>query len=66
MPQVYGFIPARAGSSRLPDKNRLPFHGRPLYEWTVELARKSGVFDRLFLSTDIAQIHDQYASDPIV
>lgn len=55
MPEVYAFIPARAGSARLCNKNVLPFYGRPLYEWTLDFAMKCGVFDQVFVNTDIAE-----------
>lgn len=63
MPEIYAFIPARAGSSRLESKNVRPMHGRPLTEWTVELARKSGLFDRIYVSTDIDQLFEKYKDD---
>lgn len=45
-------IPARSGSKRIPDKNIHPFAGRPLLAWTVCHALESGVFDRVYVSTD--------------
>ena len=63
MPEIYAFIPARAGSSRLESKNMRLMHGRPLTEWTVELARKSGLFDRIYVSTDIDELIEQYKND---
>lgn len=38
--KVLFIIPVRSGSTGLPGKNVLPFHGRPLMSWTVELAVK--------------------------
>jgi N-acylneuraminate cytidylyltransferase len=35
---IVAFVPARAGSKRLPRKNVLPFAGKPLLAHTVELA----------------------------
>ncbi len=51
-------ILARGGSKRLPRKNILDFHGRPMLAWTVEAALKSGQFDRVLLSTDDQEIAD--------
>ena len=45
-------IPARGGSKRIPGKNIVDFHGRPLLYWTIEAARQSGLFDRILVSTD--------------
>jgi len=49
-------IPARGGSKRLPRKNILDFHGRPLLGWTVAAALESGAFDRVLVSTDDPEI----------
>lgn len=49
-------IPARAGSKRLEGKNKLPFRGRPLVEHTMLAARESGVFDKILVSSDDAEI----------
>ena len=45
-------IPARSGSKRIPDKNIHPFAGKPLLAWSVGHALESGVFDRVYVSTD--------------
>ena len=50
-------IPARSGSKRVKDKNIRPFAGRPLMEWVIDAARDSGVFERVYVSTD----SDRYA-----
>ena len=49
-------ILARGGSKRLPRKNILDFHGKPLLAWTVEAAIHSGQFDRVLVSTDDPEI----------
>lgn len=49
-------IPARGGSKRLPRKNILPLGGRPMLAWTVEAAAESGIFDRVLVSTEDAEI----------
>lgn len=49
-------IPARGGSRRIPDKNILPFAGRPIIEYSIELARESLLFDRILVSTDSEEI----------
>jgi CMP-N-acetylneuraminic acid synthetase len=45
-------ILARGGSKRLPRKNILDFHGKPMLAWTVEAALQSSQFDRVLVSTD--------------
>jgi pseudaminic acid cytidylyltransferase len=49
-------IPARGGSKRLPRKNILPFLGRPIISYTLEAARKSGLFDVIVVSTEDSEI----------
>lgn len=49
-------ILARGGSKRLPRKNILEFHGKPLLAWSVEAALQSGQYDRVLVSTDDPEI----------
>jgi pseudaminic acid cytidylyltransferase len=51
-------IPARGGSKRIPRKNIKPFAGRPMIAYAIDAARDSGVFDRIIVSTDDAEIAD--------
>lgn len=53
---VLGLIPARGGSKGIPRKNSLDVGGIPLIAWTIRVAQRSGVFDRLVVSTDDAAI----------
>lgn len=49
-------IPARGGSKRLPGKNLLPLHGKPLIAWSIEAALDAGLYDRIVVSTDAPEI----------
>ncbi len=49
-------IPARGGSKRIPHKNVRIFAGRPMIEWPIRLAIESGLYDRVLVSTDDAEI----------
>jgi pseudaminic acid cytidylyltransferase len=49
-------IPARGGSKRIPRKNIKPFCGKPMIAWSIEAAKASGLFDRIIVSTDDAEI----------
>lgn len=60
---VYALIPARSGSDRFPNKNTTRFHGRPLAEWTIDLATKSRLFDKIYLSTDIESLRSSCPSE---
>lgn len=52
MDRLIAVIPARGGSKRLPGKNIRPLGGRPLIAWTIDVARASGCFERVVVSTD--------------
>ena len=45
-------IPARGGSKRLPKKNILSFSGKPLIQWTIDVAKSSNCFSNIIVSTD--------------
>lgn len=49
-------IPARGGSKRIPRKNILPFCGKPMIAWSIEVALASGLFDHIIISTDDSEI----------
>ena len=49
-------IPARAGSKRIKNKNIKFFLGKPIIAWTIELALKSKLFDKIIVSTDSKKI----------
>lgn len=55
-PKALAIIPARGGSKRIPRKNVIDFHGRPMIAWSIAAARASGVFDSIVVSTDDAEI----------
>lgn len=45
-------IPARSGSKGLPDKNIRSISEKPLLAYSIEAARDSGLFERIYVSTD--------------
>lgn len=49
-------IPARGGSKRIPRKNIRPFRGKPMIAYSIAAARGAGLFDRVIVSTDDAEI----------
>ncbi len=49
-------IPARGGSKRIPRKNIKDFAGKPMIAYAIDAAHKSGIFDRIIVSTDDAEI----------
>ena len=51
-------IPARGGSKRIPKKNIKDFFGKPLIAYSIEVAKKSELFDDIIVSTDDKKIAD--------
>ncbi|MBF9018678.1 MULTISPECIES: pseudaminic acid cytidylyltransferase [unclassified Oceanispirochaeta] len=49
-------IPARGGSKRIPRKNVKLFCGKPIIEYSIESALRSGLFDEVMVSTDDVEI----------
>lgn len=54
--RAVAIIPARGGSKRLPCKNILPLGGRPMIAHPINLARQSGLFERVVVSTEHSKI----------
>ncbi|MCA8986745.1 MAG: pseudaminic acid cytidylyltransferase [Planctomycetaceae bacterium] len=58
-------IPARGGSKRIPKKNIRNFCGKPMIAYPILTAMDSGLFDRVYVSTDsdeIAFMAEQYGA----
>jgi N-acylneuraminate cytidylyltransferase len=51
-------IPARGGSKRIPDKNIRHFLGKPMISYILNTAEKSGLFDKIHVSTDSKKVID--------
>ena len=49
-------IPARGGSKRIKDKNIRSFAGKPIISWAINNALKTGIFDKVLVSTDSKKI----------
>jgi pseudaminic acid cytidylyltransferase len=49
-------IPARGGSKRIPRKNIKVFGDKPMIAYAITAAKKSGLFDRIVVSTDDSEI----------
>ena len=54
--KIVALIPARKNSKRLPKKNLMEFHGKPLIQWTIESALKTKFIDKIIVSSDDVQI----------
>lgn len=63
---MIAIIPARGGSTRIPRKNIIDFMGKPLIAWTIEAAIKTGLFDKIIISTEdpeIAEISKEWGAE---
>ncbi len=56
MDKTLAFIPARAGSKGVKDKNIKELAGKPLIAYTIEEAAKSKIFEDIVVSTDSTKI----------
>ena len=54
--KISAIIPARSGSKGIPNKNIRNFCCKPLLAYPIEVAKKSGVFDRIIVDTDSEEI----------
>ncbi|MEM8857640.1 MAG: 2-C-methyl-D-erythritol 4-phosphate cytidylyltransferase [Chloroflexota bacterium] len=60
--KVFVVIPARGGSRRLKRKNIFPIWGQPMLYWAINACQHSKYIDRVFVSTEDAEIK-QIAAD---
>lgn len=63
--RVLAIIPARAGSKRVPGKNKRAFCGKPLIHWTIESALEVETITKVVITTDDEEIldySDQFSS----
>lgn len=66
--KAVAIIPARGGSTRIPRKNIRPFFGKPIIAYSINTARRSRIFDAVYVSTEdeeIGKIARQYGADLI-
>jgi len=63
---ILAIIPARGGSKRIPHKNIKLFMGKPIISYSINAAKKSGLFDKIIVSTDskeIAQVAEKCGAE---
>ncbi|KZR85006.1 cytidylyltransferase domain-containing protein [Synechococcus sp. MIT S9504] len=53
---LVALIPARGGSKGIPRKNIRPFYGKPLLQWSIDVALAAPSVDRVVVSTDDHEI----------
>ena len=58
-------IPARKGSKSIKNKNLYKISGKPLIYYTILAAKKSKIFDQIFVSSDSKEILDYSANQNV-
>nr|MBA4405416.1 acylneuraminate cytidylyltransferase [Nanoarchaeum sp.] len=64
--KVLAIIPARGGSKGIPRKNIVSVNGKPLIYYSIDVAKKSELIERIIVSTDdneIAEISKKYGAE---
>jgi CMP-N-acetylneuraminic acid synthetase len=54
--KIIALICCRGGSKDIPNKNIKKFSGKPLLAWVIEEVKKTGIFDKIIISTDSKSI----------
>jgi CMP-N,N'-diacetyllegionaminic acid synthase len=54
--KILALIPARGGSKGIPMKNLKKIAKKPLIQYTIDIAKKSKIFDKIVVSTDNQKI----------
>ena len=53
-------LPARSGSQRIKNKNFKNFDGKPMISYPINIAKKSGIFEKIFITTDNSLIKKNF------
>ena len=61
---VLAIVPARGGSKRLPRKNVLPLHGKPLIVWSIEAGLRSKYIDKVIVSSEDSEVLEIARNSP--
>ena len=59
-------IPARGGSKRIFKKNLKDFLGKPIIAYSIENAKKSGIFSKIYVSSDNEEILEFAKSEGVI
>ncbi|WP_299017169.1 acylneuraminate cytidylyltransferase family protein [uncultured Polaribacter sp.] len=59
--KILAIIPARGGSKGIPRKNLINFRGKPLIQWSIDVAKKANYINDVVVSSDDDEILE-YAS----
>ncbi|MBL8559020.1 MAG: acylneuraminate cytidylyltransferase family protein [Hyphomonadaceae bacterium] len=54
--KILALVPARGGSKRIPRKNVIDFHGKPMVAYPIDAALRAGLFGMVHVSSDDDEI----------
>ena len=52
---ILAIIQARMGSTRLPGKSLMAFHGKPMVQWVIEAAQQATKIDKVIIATSTSE-----------
>ena len=61
MKKAICIIPARSGSKRIKNKNIRIFHNKPIIYYSIRSAKKTKLFNKIYVSTDSKKILVKFA-----
>ena len=50
---IVAIIPARGGSKRIKNKNIINISGKPMIHHTIQILKKTKIFDKIIVTTDL-------------
>ena len=53
---IVAIIPARGGSKRIKNKNIINISGKPMIHHTIQILKKTEIFDKIIVTTDSPKI----------
>jgi len=63
MKTIYAFVPARAGSERIKNKNIKLLGSKPLIQYTLDQIKNSNYINKTFISTDYDNLEKKLKND---
>ena len=55
---IVAIIPARGGSKRIKNKNIINISGKPMIHHTIQILKKTKIFDKIIVTTDSPKIQN--------
>ena len=65
MNNIAAFIPARAGSERVANKNIRLLDNKPLIQFTIDQVKKSKIINNVYISSNIKDLESSINGDHV-